>query len=165
METMLIHWARRAGLAAGLIASVVAVAGWRMAPAGGSLPLQLSVSAQPSAQLATSASGRIFGMSSMNAGDSVEGELRVRNITGVALPLSLRMRPSIADVDRSLAVRVDAGGRTLYDGPLGGLRHAPSGARLASGATATLRLVAHLPAAASGWQGRVVQAPLVLVTR
>jgi hypothetical protein len=163
MKQMLTRWARQAGLAAGLIASVVAVAGWRTPHAGGELGLELAMTLQPSAQLELSPPGRVLTGSAMKPGESVSGELRARNLTGVTLPLHVRALPSIADLDRSLIVRVDADGRTLYDGPLGGLRNESAAATpLPSGATTTLHVTAVLPVGASGWQGRIEKVELEL---
>jgi hypothetical protein len=163
MKTMLLRWARQAGFAAGLIASVVAVAGWRTPHADGSLGLEFAMTFQPTAQLELSPPGRVMTGSAMKPGDAVSGELRARNLTGVTLPVHVRALPSIADLDRSLVVHVAAGGRSLYDGPLGGLRAQSARAvRLASGATTTLHVTAELPAGASGWQGRIAKVELEL---
>jgi hypothetical protein len=163
MKQMLIRWARQAGLAAGLIASVVAVAGWRTPPAGGALGLELAMTFQPSAQLELSPAGRVLTGSAMKPGDAVSGALRARNLTGVTLPLHVRALPSIPDLDRSLVIHVDADGRPLYDGPLGGLRNRSAATlRLASGATTTLHVSATLPAGATGWQGRIEKVELEL---
>jgi hypothetical protein len=163
MKTTLTQWARRAGLAAGLIASVVALAGWRTPHGGGSLGLELAMTYQPSAQLELSPPGRVLSGSSMQPGESVAGELRARNLTGVTLPVHVRALPSIADLDRALLVRVEADGRSLYDGPLGGLRTATRRAvRLRSGATTTVRVTAELPIGAAGWQGRILKVALEL---
>src|SRR4051812_13258665 len=159
MKTMLLRWARQAGFAAGLIASVVAVAGWRTPHADGSLGLELAMTFQPNAQLELSPPGRVLTGSAMKPGDAVSGDLHARNLTGVTLPVHVRALPSIADLDRSLVVHVAAGGRRLYDGPLGGLRTQSGGAvRLASGATTTLHVTAELPTGAPGWQRRTIQA-------
>ena len=162
MQQMLIRWARQAGLAAGLIASLVAVLGWRTPASGGTLGLELAVTSQPSAQLELSPAGRVLTGSSMKPGESVAGELRARNITGVTLPLRVRALPSIGDLDRSLVVHVDADGRPLYDGPLGGLRGATAAVRLRSGATTTLHVRAALPQGATAWQGRILKVGLEL---
>ena len=157
MRTTLDQWARRAGLAAGLIASVVAVAGWRTPPHHGALGLELAVTVQPSAQLELAPAGRVLTGSAMKPGDAASGRLAARNITGVPLNLRVRALPSIADLDQTLLVHVDAGGRTLYDGPLGGLRNASQGSvRLASGSTAALHVTAALPGTAGdAWRGRI----------
>jgi hypothetical protein len=159
MKTLLDKWARRAGLAAGLIASVVAVAGWRVPPSGGSLGLDLAMTYQPDASLEISPAGRVLSGTAMRPGESVSGSLTARNITGVTLPLRLRALPSIADVDRSLVVHVDAGGRALYDGPLGDVR---GSSKLRSGDTTTLHVTATLPHGATGWQGRIAKVVLEL---
>jgi hypothetical protein len=162
MKHMLIQWARQAGFAAGLIAFLVAAAGWRVAPSGGELGLELAVTFQPSAQLQLSPGGRVLTGSAMKPGEAASGELRARNITGVTLPLRVVALPSIADLDRALVVHVDAGGRSLYDGALGGLRDGSRPFRLGSGQTATLHVRAGLPQGAAGWQGRILKVGLEL---
>src|SRR5690242_15730525 len=154
MTKLLEKWARRAGLAAGLIASVVAVAGWRVPPAGGSLGLDLAMTYQPDASLEVSPAGRVLSGTAMKPGESVSGSLTARNITGVTLPLRVRALPSIADLNGSLIIHIDADGRSLYDGPLGGVR---ASMRLPSGATTALHVTATLPQGASGWQGRIAK--------
>jgi hypothetical protein len=163
MKTMFIGWARQAGFAAGLIASVVAVAGWRAPHADGSLGLELAMTFQPNAQFELSPPGRVLTGSSIKPGDAVAGELHARNLTGVTLPVHVRALPSIADLDRSLIVHIDADGRSLYDGPLGGLRRTTTTAvRLPSGKTTTLHVTAALPRGAGGWQGRIAKVELEL---
>jgi hypothetical protein len=159
VKTLLEKWARQAGLVAGLIASVVAVAGWRTPPAGGSLGLDLAMTYQPDASLEIAPASRVLSGTAMKPGDAVAGSLTARNITGVTLPLRLRARPSIADLNRSLVVHVDADGRALYDGPLGGVN---GSLRLRSGATTTLHVTAALPLGATGWQGRIAKVVLQL---
>ncbi len=159
MKELLENWARRAGLAAGLIASVVAVAGWRVPPAGGSLGLDLAMTYQPDASLEITPPGRVLSSTAMKPGESVSGTLTARNITGVTLPLRLRALPSIDDLDRSLVVHIDAGGRALYDGPLGNVA---GSTKLRSGATTTLHVTATLPHAATDWQGRIAKVVLEL---
>jgi hypothetical protein len=152
-------WARRAGLAAGLIASVVAVAGWRVPPAGGSLGLDLAMTYQPDASLEISPAGRVLSGTAMKPGEEVSGSLSARNITGVTLPLRVRALPSIADLNGSLAIHIDAGGRALYDGPLGGVH---GSLKLRSGETTVLHVTATLPRGATGWQGRIAKVVLEL---
>lgn len=159
MTQLLEKWARRAGLAAGLIASVVAVAGWRTPPAGGSLGLDLAMTYQPDASLEIGPAGRVLSATAMKPGEAVSGSLTARNITGVTLPLHVRALPSIADLNRSLVVHVDAGGRALYDGPLGDVR---GSLKLRSGATTSLHVTATLPQGATGWQGRIENVVLEL---
>ena len=159
MITTLEQWARRAGLAAGLIASVVAVAGWRVPPATGSLGLDLAMTYQPDASLEISPAGRVLSGTAMKPGEAVSGSFTARNITGVELPLRVRALPSIADVNGSLILHVDADGHPLYDGPLGNVR---GSLKLASGATTTLHVTATLPPGATNWQGRIAKVVLEL---
>lgn len=158
------RWARRIGLATGLIAAAVAVAGWRM-PAGHGAPgLELAMTYQPAAQLELSPAGRVLTGSGMRPGASASGDLSVRNITGVTLAVRLRALPSIPDLDRILLVRLEAGGRVLYDGPLGRLRGGKGAPlRLASGARTTVHASARLSAGAGaggGWRGRLLKVVL-----
>jgi hypothetical protein len=138
---------------------VVAVGGWRTPPAGGSLGLDLAMTYQPDASLEISPAGRVLSGTAMKPGESVSGSLTARNITGVTVPLHVRALPSIADLDRSLVVHVDADGRALYDGPLGGVK---GSAKLRSGERTTLHVTATLPRGATGWQGRIAKVVLEL---
>ena len=160
------RWARRLGLLAGLAIVAIAVAGWRMPAHHGSLGLDLAVEFQPTAQLELSPPGSVLTASGMQAGDQRSGDLTVRNLTGTTLAVRLRALPSIHDLDRVLLVRVTAGAKTLYDGPLGALADGSAALVLASGHTAPLRFTAQLPAAArNGWRGRIdkiVIEPLVV---
>jgi hypothetical protein len=163
MKPVLDRWARRAGLTAGLVASVVAVAGWRTPPAHGELGLDLAMTYQPDPSLEVKPAGRVLSGTAMKPGESVEGQLSARNITGVPLALRVRALPSIADLDRSLVVHLDADGRSIYNGPLGSLRTATAApVRLASGATSRLHVRAELPGGAGGWQGRIEKIVLEL---
>jgi hypothetical protein len=159
MTKLLEKWARRAGLAAGLIASVVAVVGWRVPPASGSLGLDLAMTYQPDASLEITPAGRVLSGTAMKPGEAVAGSLTARNITGVTLPLRLRALPSITDLNRSLVIHVDAEGRTVYDGPLGAVG---GSLKLRSGETTVLHVTATLPHGATGWQGRIAKVVLEL---
>jgi hypothetical protein len=156
------RWARRIGLVTGLIAAAVAVSGWRMPAQRAQLGLELAMTYQPAAQLELSPPGRVLTGSGMEPGGSASGDLSVRNITGVTLSVELQALPSIPDLDRTLLVRLDAGGRVLYDGPLGALRAgARAPLRLASGATTTVHVTARLPLGATdGWRGRLLKVVL-----
>jgi hypothetical protein len=111
---------------------------------------------QPTAQLELTPPGRVLTVAGMEAGDSRSGVVSIRNLNGTTLAVRLRALPSIHDVDRVLHVRMESGGRVLYDGPLGGLATASAPLRLGSGRTSRLRIVAQLPIGArDGWRGRI----------
>ena len=159
------RWARRLGLLAGLAAVAIAVVGWRVPARDGSLGLDIAVELQPTAQLELNPSGSVLTASGMEAGDERAGQVAVRNLTGTTLALRLRAVASIPDLDHVLLVRVSAGGRTLYDGELGGLAGSSGALLLDSGHSAPLKFDARLPRGArDGWRGRIdkiVLLPLV----
>jgi hypothetical protein len=150
------RWARRAGAIAGLAAATIAITGWRVPARDGSLGLDLAVAFQPTAQLELTPPGRVLTAAGMKAGDARSGSLSIRNVTGTTLALQVRALPSIHDLDHVLLVHVDSAGRTLYDGPLGGLASASRSVRIASDQTTGLRFSARLPdGAREGWRGRI----------
>jgi hypothetical protein len=68
----------------------------------------------------------------------------------------VRALPSTDELDRTLAVRLRGGDRTLFDGRLGELRSFTRRPLvLPGGASARLVLDARLPAGATGWEGRI----------
>jgi hypothetical protein len=103
---------------------------------------------------------------SLLPGRELAGKVTLRNQTGVPLALRLRALPSTPHLDALLRVRMNVGAKTLYDGPLSGLRTGSRTLRLASGQAAPVKLVASLPAGLrSGYQGRIVDVSLQIDSR
>jgi hypothetical protein len=92
----------------------------------------------------------------------VSGTVELRNQTGRRLPFRLRALPSGRDADEALSVRVAAGGRVLYDGPLGGLREwTPPELVLEPGGRSTFAMRARLtPPPGVETAGRIVDVML-----
>lgn len=158
-------WARRLGALAGAVLAVVVLAGAQVAPGSGRLGLDLTVAMAPTGEVAITPPGPVLSRAGMAPGSApARGAVELRNQTGRRLPFDLRALPSSRDGDRLLVVRVDSGGRRLYEGPLGGLRR-PGAARLALAARErrTLRLSAWVePRAGGRHAGRIVEVLLEL---
>jgi hypothetical protein len=160
-------WLRRGAFAAGIVAALTVVVLGRLPASGGALGLDATLTTQPTGDLSVARAGRVATAAALQPGG---GELRAEAIVAsqVDRPLAVRVRvrPSIADADGALHVRVRAGAVTLYDGPAGGLRKASRGAAtIAPHGNLALDVRAWLPPRApDGWEGRSVTLPLEYVT-
>jgi hypothetical protein len=97
-------WARRAGLALGLLLAVGAVLSWRIESGSAALGAQARFTAIAPGELVVAPSGPFLtlGPSSVSA----HGSMRLRNIAGAPLAVELRVRPSSGELDRLLRVRI-----------------------------------------------------------
>lgn len=153
-----------AGLALGLTAVVLAVAGWRLPLGDGRLGADLFFSAGPTGELEVTPAGPFLRATTMRQGGQARGSLSVRNQTGSLLAVRVRGLPDRPDLDGLLHVEVWSGQTRLFSGLLGRLRKwSPGALSLASGGRATLQFVASLPAGSeAGYQGRIVSVPFEL---
>ncbi|MEA2449818.1 MAG: hypothetical protein QOG63_1750 [Thermoleophilaceae bacterium] len=154
-----IRWLRRGAFAAGLVAAVTLVLLGRLPHGATPLALDATVTTGPTGELAVEPAGPVASVAGLRPGaGALRGSVRLENQTDAALVVHVRVRPSIADADAALQVRVG----DLYSGPAGGLRAFSTRAlRLAPHAAAELPLSAWLPAGSpEGWRGRSVTLPL-----
>jgi hypothetical protein len=133
--------ARAAGLLAGLLLAAAVLAGWRVAPGGQPLGLDLAVTANSTGELALGSTGRIGAATGLAPGRTLEAETTVTNQTGRTLAVRVRALRSSRDLDRALRIRVSVGDRPTM--------------RLAPGASAPIRLKAWVATGSSGWRGRI----------
>lgn len=154
------------GAAVGLVLAVALVLSWRVAAEGRVLPAEVSMQAHPSGELELRPAADFLSAPALAVGArGASGTVRLRNITPVALDVRVRLAPSTEALDRALAVRLDAGGRTLADGRLGALGDwSARSVRIRPGSTAVLHARIAVPAgpraAAAGGQDVDVTAHL-----
>lgn len=160
-----------AGLAflAGLAIAVVLVLGWRVTPGSEALGLELRLIVNSTGEVGVAPAGEIAvgrRLEPRTDRDRVDGRTTVRNQTARAVRLTVRARPSSRDLDDRLVVTVRAGGRRLFQGPLGELRRATRHSLyLAPGRSARLSVSARIPArVTSGYQARIEDLTLELRT-
>jgi hypothetical protein len=116
--------ARWTGLFAGLGLALVTLALARVPASTGSVPARLSLVAEPSVRLGLSPVGReLLSTRKLVPGrSSVSGVVQVSNLTGDTLSIRPRLRTIAAPAPDALRVEVSAGGRTVYSGPVAGMR-------------------------------------------
>ena len=156
-------WLRRGAFAAGLVAAVTVVFLGRLAPGHAPLALDLAITTHPTGELAVTPAGRVGGAADLRPGGaSLRALVRLDNQTNARLSVRLRGRPSIADADSSLMLRVAGSDGVLYTGTAGGFRAYGARALALSPYSQTAFVVtAWLPAgAADGWRGRKVTIPI-----
>ena len=137
-------WARIAGFVAGVAAVAILVAGWQVGRGTGTVGADVTFVATPTGELGLPAGPFVKGIG-LEPGADAHGTVPVHNQTGSTLAISVKVLPSIGDLDRVLRVRMTAGGREVYDGPLGGLRDWSRPFRLASGGAVPLGVRIALP--------------------
>ena len=156
-------WLRRGALAAGFVAAATLVATGRVPAGAAPLGLDATLTTNPTGELAVAPIGRVVAASALRPGTgSLHGRVTVQNQTAAKLAVRVRVRPSIADSDGVLHVRVSGPKGALYDGPAGGLRRfSPRAVTIAANGSTTLSVSAWLPRGADGgWLGRSVTLPL-----
>lgn len=158
---------RVSGLLLGAGVTLVALASWRMPPAGGRLGADVRILSAPTGELDVSPSGPFLSANDLGPGSpdgGARGELAVRNQTGSPLSVRARLLPSASDLDALLRVRVSAGEERVLDGTLGELRTWSARAiHLAPGERRELHVQAWLPGTVrDGYQGRVEDVGLEL---
>ena len=108
---------------AGLALAAIAVAGWRE-PTHNASGAHLRVKAVGTSELKSSPAHPFLDTRNLEPGPagSVSGRVGLTNT--IAEPLAVRIEAATAspDLDRMVRVRASAGGKTFYDGTLGGLR-------------------------------------------
>src|SRR5262249_49813345 len=114
-------WARVAGFAAGVAAVAVLVTGWQVGRGTGTVGADVTFGGAPPGELAIPPGPFVKGIG-LAPGADAQGTVPVRNQTGRTLAISVKVLPSIGDLDGILQVHLSAGGRPVYDGALGGLR-------------------------------------------
>ena len=140
--------ARWTGLVAGLALAAAIILMGRVPGGHGVAGAALGLSASPATELGVSPAGREFMTArGLKAGASpAEGSLVIANYTGRRLTAGVRLSGDDRDLDRVLQVAVSAAGRTLYVGPLGGLRKSGRlGLRLAARRSGRLVFRAWVP--------------------
>ncbi len=142
------RWARVAGFAAGLATVALVVAGWQVGRGTGTVGADVTFVATPTGELDLPTGPFVKGIG-LEPGGGADGSLPVRNQTGRTLAVSVRVLPSIRDLDGVLRVSLTAGGRPIYVGPLGGLREWSHPFHLASGQATALGVQVDLPAGSS----------------
>jgi hypothetical protein len=134
---------------------------------GGVLPARLSFLAEPdgAVEVVPTAPKALLVSGPLRPGGHAAGKLQVRNQTGTKLAVGFRAEPSSTALDGLVEVRISSGGRVLADSTLQALRQGtPGRLRLASGAGATVKVRATLPAEIdTGYEGQSVSVKLVPV--
>jgi hypothetical protein len=160
------HVARLAGIQLGVALAAVALLSWRVQGGERTLGADVRIEALQTGPVGVAPIQPFASTPSLLPGKEVSGKVTLRNQTGVPLALRLRALPSTPDLDAVLHVRMNAGAKTLYDGPLSGLRTGSQLLRLASGKTAPVAVLASIPAGVrSGYQGRIVDVSLQIDSR
>ncbi|HXF37835.1 MAG TPA: hypothetical protein VNO17_11760 [Actinomycetota bacterium] len=156
---------RGLGLVAGLAAAAAIVAGGRIPPGDGRLGADVIVAASPRGELGVRPVGPVLTASDLRPGDPADApsaSMDVVNQTGVRLAVHVRGLPSSAQLDGLLWLELEAGGRSLFRGPLGELRRRTEHAFILDPGEGTeLTVRAWLPPSATeGYEGRVEQVGL-----
>jgi hypothetical protein len=152
-------WLRRGAFAAGLVAAATLALLGRVPAGAEPLALDATVTTGPTGELAVMPAGTVASATGLEPGSGrLGGRVTLTNQTDARLAVRVRMRPSIADADAALHVRVG----DLYSGPATGLRaFSRRAVSIAPHATTTLDVEGWLPdAAPDGWEGRRLKLPL-----
>ena len=156
-------WLRRGAFAAGLVAAVTVVFLGRIVAGHAPLALDLAITTHATGELAVAPAGRVGGTADLRPGTApLQAPVRLQNQTNAWLAVRLRGRPSIADADSSLMVRVTGPRGVLYSGTAGGFSaYSANALAVAPNSQATFVVTAWLPAGASdGWRARRVTLPI-----
>ena len=137
--------ARIVGFAVGVAAVAALVAGWQLPRGAGTVGAYVTFVATPTGELAIPAGPFVRGIG-LEPGAGADGSVDVRNQTGSTLAVSVKVLPSISDLDPVLRVRMTAGAHVVYEGSLGGLRDWSRPFRLGSGRSTPLGVQVQLPA-------------------
>ncbi len=139
------RWARVAGFATGLAVVAALLVHWAVPRGTGTLGADVTFVAGPTGELEIASGAFVRGIA-MRPGAEAVGSVAIRSRAGRTLVVSVRVLPSIEDLDSVMRVHVEASSRAIYDGTLGELRTWSSPFRLRSGHQATLSVRAWLPA-------------------
>lgn len=156
------RWAKRLGIALGVVLAGAALAAWRVPGGESTLGADVRVDAVQTGEIGVSPLRPFVTAVSLVPGSQAGGSVALRNQTGVPLRVRVRALPSTADLDPLLQVHIGNGSQTLFSGSLGRLRRADSAPiALASGASRRLNVRVSLPAGVrSGYQARIVDVTL-----
>jgi hypothetical protein len=155
----------------GAALAALAVAGWQVQGGIDTPPAEVTLVAAPSEELALTPPGGTATTGTLRASepkDGLEQRTTVQNATGGPLLVGLRAEPATAELDRTLLVRVSAGGEIVFDGPLGDLRAGtPGWFELASHESTEVRVQAWISPSVEDdlWRGRVQNVELIYVTK
>ena len=121
------------------------------------LPASVGFTIPATGELAvTPAAGRPFLLARALTPDGPPARARfeVRNQTGETLAVGFRAGAGARQLDGLLRIRLRAGGKTLANTTLQGLRHGSATVRLRSGAARSITLDAWIPEATNDYEGR-----------
>jgi hypothetical protein len=160
------RWARAIGLVLGVAFVGTAITLARVH--GGSdrvLGADVTFASGPTGELAVSPIGpfvRGLNLRPTSPANASTGSIDVRNQTGSTLRVRVDASPSIRDLDGVLFVRITAGDRRLFRGPLGKLRHWTSKSlTLVGGGDVHLEIATWVPPAMTGgYEGRIADVGL-----
>ncbi|GEM_PF-1774940 len=160
---------RGVGLALGLSVAAFAILAWRIPPGDGTLGTDLIVAAVPTGEIQVASPGPFLTGTAMHPGPQSagpSGRMTIRNISAITQLVRVSASVNISDLDGILWIDLESGGRRLFRGPVGRLRHgSPGSVVLRPGATATFEVRAWLPASvAGGYEGRIANVDLSFVT-
>jgi hypothetical protein len=156
------RWPRRLGRLTGAIVAAALLAQGSVARGTEVPPLRLSLQALPSGETEVAPPGHVLTAAALvPGGTGAVVALRLRDQTGLRTDVHVRAVPATVDPAVPVQVRVSAGARTLFAGPLRGLRRWTAAARLAPGGETPLTLRAWIPRGVrSGYQARVLELQL-----
>jgi len=166
-STRLLRWG---GLAAGLLASALLVAGWRIPAAADTLGTDVTVSVTRTGEVSVTPAGRALSASGLRpAGraDARRGRVTLRNLSGSTLAIRLRALPSTGSVDDVVSLRLAVEGAVVAEGPLGTMRDWSRGAvKLESGGYGSLEVAAWIPETIEkGFAGRIEDVTLEMMVK
>ena len=132
-------WARRIGLALGLLLAVAAILVWRVPAEGRELGAELRMTAMPPGELIAEPSGPFVVARRLRPdGHAAGGSVTIRNIAPRPVEVRARAIPSSRDLDGLLRVELTIGGRPVAEGTLRELRGWSEAVRIENGARRTL---------------------------
>jgi hypothetical protein len=152
------------GFVLGLAGAAAALAAARVPAQPPGLGADVEIVAVAPKSLALKPVGPLLSATGLSAGGAAaEDTTTLMNPTARTQRVRVRARPSSRALDRALMIEVRLDGRSLYSGPLGGLRRRPPGSgELASGDGLPLRIRVWIAPGATGWRGRIEDVNLAL---
>ena len=164
-NTILRHSVRLAALVAGLALAGALVSASGVPAGRGALGAELLLNANSVGEVAVDPAGAPFlrARELRRSGPRATGSFVATNQTSARLSVRLRSRPESRELDRALAVRVTAGGRVLFQGPMGALRRwSPRAASLPVQGRVRIRFEVAVPRSARNWQNRMAESTIEL---
>jgi hypothetical protein len=154
--------AKLLGIALGVTLAALALAAWRVPGGASTLGADVRVDAVQTGEIGVSPLRPFVNAESLLPGSHADGNVALRNQTGVPMRVRVHALPSTPDLDPLLRVRVVSGNQNLFTGSLGRLRRADSAPiALAPGASRRLSVRVSLPTGLrSGYQARIVDVSL-----